>query len=116
MDIGKIMSDLKENHVWSDEENEAPALRPCPFCGGNAQLVISHPRYGVSGAFVQCRRCHMHGPNASIYATILTPGKLSTPLLPESLERGITAAVDTWNSRAVDDTHLGNMMIEGATA
>lgn len=115
MNISKIMADLKENHVWSDIENEAPELRPCPFCGGGAQLIISHPWYGASGAAVRCLRCHMHGPLASICATILTPGKLSTPLLPESLERGITAAVDTWNSGAVGDTHLGNMMIEGAT-
>jgi hypothetical protein len=33
-------------------------------------------------------------------------------MLPESLERGINAAVDAWNIRAVDHSRMGNMHME----
>ena len=112
MDIGKIMTELKENYIWVDREHEGPALNPCMFCGSEANIIVRTPLYGLCGATVRCRSCGACGPSASIHALILKPGKLCTPLLPESLERGIMAAVDTWNSGAVGNTHLGNMRIE----
>lgn len=114
MDIAAILKILKETHVWTSRGCDAPELVPCAFCGGEADIVVYHPMYGASGAAVVCRGCHARGPRASIYATICTPSKFSTPLLPETLERGIATAIDAWNNRSVDQGCLGNVVIRGA--
>ena len=113
MNIGEIMKKLQKDHVWESNEQDSPELEPCPFCRrtGSAKIIVCHPVYGRCGAWVRCCSCGAYGPAASIYATIITPGKLSTPLLPESLERGIAAAQDAWNGRTVDCSRMSNMKI-----
>ena len=111
MDIDKIMSELKKNRVWSSRGKDWPELAPCVFCGGRAIVVVHDPMYGKCGAWVKCSYCGAEGPTASIYALIFRGKTMCTPLLPESLERGINAAVDSWDSKTVDKRRLGNMRI-----
>ena len=61
-------------------------LKPCPFCGGEAELVD----YGVSGAYevVQCSDCWVR-----------------TRLFDKSIK--IKSAVDAWNRR-VGENHADN--------
>lgn len=108
MNLEKAIEELKTNYFLTVD---APNLEPCIFCGGKARLIVRHPLYGLCGAWVRCRSCGACGPNASIYAEINTPEKFSTPLLPESLARGIAAAQDAWNSRTVDRSRMGNLKI-----
>ena len=112
MELDKIMEKLQQDHVWAAD---IPGLEPCVFCGGEGRVVVRNPLWARSGAWVRCRRCGADGPCASILATVLTTGKFSTPLLPESLERGITAAIDAWNSRSVDRSRMGNLRLDGRT-
>ena len=109
MNIEKAMEDLKIKHAWKADD---PELEPCIFCGGQAELIARLPLYGLGGAWVECRTCHARGPMASICATIITPDKLCTPLLPESLERGVMTAAGAWNSRTADRSRSGNMKLE----
>jgi Lar family restriction alleviation protein len=53
------------------------ALKPCPFCGGEAGVVVHRP---FPDAYVQCGECDAEGPVSASEA----------------------AAVDAWNRRAVD--------------
>lgn len=108
MNFVKTIEELKANHILVAD---VPNLEHCVFCGGKARLIVRHPLYGVCGAWVRCRSCGACGPTASIYAEINTPEKFSTPLLPESLARGIAAAQDAWNSRTVDRSSMGNLKI-----
>lgn len=41
--------------IWLALEAEEKPL-PCPFCGGEAKLVVNHP-ITTKGAYVQCTRC-----------------------------------------------------------
>lgn len=118
MNIDAIVEKLQKDYIWESGEQDTPELKPCPFCGvvGNAQILVRHPMYGKSGAWVRCRNCGACGPAASTYATITNGRRFSTPLLPESLELGITAAVDSWNGGVVDRSRLGNMNIKEARA
>lgn len=117
MNISEIMEKLQKDYIWASGEQDAPELEPCPFCGqaGMAQIIVSHPPYGKSGAWIRCRYCGACGPHASERAQFTRGKKLCTPVLPESLERGITAAVDTWNSGVVDRSRLSNLRMEVAT-
>ncbi len=108
MNLEKAVEELKTNYFLTID---APNLEPCVFCGGEARLTVNHPLYGLCGAWVMCRSCGACGPVASIYATIIESKKFKTPLLPESLERGITAAQDAWNGRTVDRSRMGNLKI-----
>lgn len=113
MNIETGMEELQTNKFFVSDE---PQLLPCVFCGGRASLIVRHPIYGKSGAWAQCNSCGACGPVASIYAVTRTHDKFSTPLLPESLTRGITAAADAWNSRTVDRSRMVNMGISAETA
>ena len=68
-------------------------LKPCPFCGGEAELCTS---YGNDGqvyyhtAFVKCTRCHAKTK------TVITDGYYGTT----STTRDVT---DDWNRRVEDD-------------
>lgn len=112
MDIDKIMAALKTHGFWKSTDRDAPELAPCGFCGGKPIVIVHHPiYYGASGATVLCSNCKAQGPKASIHAHIMDENSLSTPLLPESLERGIKAAVEAWNSRSADRKQLGPLII-----
>ena len=91
MNIPKIMVALKKDPTWTAQGEDAPTR---------------------CGAWVRCRSCYAYGPKASIYAQFTEGTKFCTPMLPESLERGINAAVDAWNIRAVDHSRMGNMHME----
>ena len=112
MNIPKIMVALKKDPTWTAQGEDAPTLAPCIFCGGSAEVVVRTPMYGRCGAWVRCRSCYAYGPKASIYAQFTEGTEFCTPMLPESLERGINAAVDAWNIRAVDHSRMGNMHME----
>lgn len=53
------------------------ALKPCPFCGGEAGVVANRP---FPDAYVQCGECDAEGPVSASEA----------------------AAVNAWNRRVVD--------------
>ena len=112
MNTTEIIDRLMTIHVWDSRGQDTPELTPCPFCGGEPIIVVHNPMYGWCGAAVKCSCCDARGPRASIYGQILTDEVFSTPLLPESLERGIAAAVDAWNSKRVDRRRMGNMVLE----
>jgi Lar family restriction alleviation protein len=40
--------------------SDAPELKPCPFCGGEAEFHSLLPRY--DDAFVRCPNCEIDGP------------------------------------------------------
>lgn len=111
MNIDEIMVELKAHRLWSSKGQDGPELVPCSFCGGKPYVRAHNSEYGLCGATVKCSCCGAQGPAASIYALIITPGKLSTPLLPESLERGIEAAIEAWNSGSADKKRLGNLRL-----
>ena len=116
MNIDEITKKLQKDRIWASGELDTPELEPCPFCGaaGSAKVIVHHPVYGASGAWVRCGSCGARGPCASTYAAIIKGSVFSTPLLPESLDRGITAAVDSWNGGVVDRSRLGNLWLKGA--
>ncbi len=80
-------------------------LKPCPFCGGKAELkggdFIPEPQFDSTGvyigigvtpeceispAFVECTNCHAYGPDF------------------DETEDAIEKAVEAWNARADNDT------------
>ncbi len=114
MNIDEIMEKLETDRIWSSDEKSTPNLERCMFCGGEGKIAVHNPMYGLSGAWVRCCSCGACGPRASIYAMFTKPGNiLCVPLLPESLERGLAAAVDAWNSRTVNRSRMGNLKLDG---
>ncbi len=113
MNIDKIMEKLETDHIWSSDEQSTPLLRRCVFCGGEGMLVAMNPMYGKNGAWVRCRSCGACGPRASIHAQLFKPGDIfCTPMLPESLERGLQAAADAWNGQPFDRSRMGNLKLD----
>lgn len=58
---------------------KTPDLKPCPFCGGNAEVFIDATKY--YGCFVSCLKCGARTPNNHIEAI----------------------AVSIWNRRVTDE-------------
>lgn len=63
-----------------------PELKPCPFCGSEAILIVTDNR-GLMGVCVRCPNCHAASDSAGLYE--LNP-----------IEIAIETASEYWNSRA----------------
>jgi Lar family restriction alleviation protein len=59
-------------------------LKPCPFCGGDAEMDTIERYDGANIFFVKCTTCQMTMPLKSAYSE----------------------AIAAWNSRAGDDTNV----------
>ena len=77
-----------------------PELKPCPFCGGEAELIIKDGDYGVCGARIQCKACGCRTKSMSIRDLIITKTSLSTPITENSKKLGIIRAKQAWNQRS----------------
>ena len=60
----------------------APELKPCPFCGGKAQIVSHRVLEDAKEAYVFCKSCGAHGEH---YEDAYAP---------------ISDAIAAWNRRA----------------
>lgn len=81
---------------------ENPELLPCPFCGGQAELHVRIPDYGLTGAYVECCQCHARSRLGCVTKAIELPnGTLWTPATPDSIKYGKAVAVNGWNRRAI---------------
>lgn len=77
-------------------------LKPCPFCGGDAQLRVQEVDYGLCGAWVQCTNCNARTNCMNTHELVLHQCSVATPITAESRKRGINKAVEAWNRRAED--------------
>lgn len=74
-------------------------IKPCPFCGGPAELSVQLPVYGFRGCIIQCVACRAFVRNGNCSETYFSGDRISTPVTTESLIRCVNAAVETWNKR-----------------
>lgn len=81
-----------------------PNLKPCPFCGGEAEFFVqSHTtsEMGMKSYWhigVRCTKCNLTSPK--LYSLTLT---LGTNAEIRAIEDERQHAVDDWNRRAADD-------------
>ena len=76
-------------------------LKICPFCGGNAELVVRNPElYGAVGVYVRCISCEARTKYFGISKTILSPNSVSTPITEETVMEGEKKALMAWNRRS----------------
>lgn len=77
-------------------------LKPCPFCGGEAQIICTSSVNAdcLSKIFViRCRKCGLRAPEPfRIYARIENNG------MCEFDDTGKKAAIEFWNRRADNGT------------
>ena len=69
-------------------------LKPCPFCGGKAQIVFDE-KDGIW--FIQCEKCYAKSEGWS-------NGNASPESLYYAIEEAVGAAVYAWNRRVTDET------------
>lgn len=77
-------------------------LRDCPHCGHSAEIRISLPVYGRTGARVECPNCKCQTAYQGITECFFESGgkkRMGTPATPESMMLGILEAVRLWNGR-----------------
>ncbi len=97
------MSDFRKlkEHLNAQVKLELPAqsvLRPCLFCGSEEMSLLGREaQYGLTGAWVRCGRCGACGPVENTHAFFSDGELMCTPMTPESLEKGKTEAVTSWN-------------------
>ena len=66
-------------------------LRPCPFCGGEAQLKTQEVDYGLCGAWVYCTNCQAKTNYMNTHEMVIH-------------KSSIAQAIEAWNRRADDGT------------
>ena len=74
-------------------------LKPCPFCGGEAQLRTQEVDYGLCGAWVYCTVCNAKTNYMNTHEMLCHQGRLSTQMTGDSREKGINKAIEAWNRR-----------------
>ena len=77
-------------------------LKPCPFCGGVAELVFKIPVYGAGGCEIKCLSCGARVNDFKYSETIITEKSISTPCTTESIVGCINRAIAKWNRRDGD--------------
>lgn len=77
-------------------------LKPCPFCGGEAELKDGHIYMDVT-KIVSCKKCHVRTNPVLVDHPGFNANGLdeSTRYTPEQAEQ---KACDLWNMRADDGT------------
>lgn len=70
--------------------DKAAALLPCPFCGGDAYVLISQRNF--TDASVMCRECSAEGPMFDCQDE-------TSEYIPDAEERNRAAAIAAWNHR-----------------
>ena len=80
-------------------------LKPCPFCGGCAELTFKLPVYGTGGCEIKCISCRAkvndYGYSEQHFDE--EKGTISTPATIKSMSGCIERAVKAWNRRAEND-------------
>ena len=73
----------------------------CPMCKNHADIVVSIPWYGRTGAKVQCTKCGYSTKYFNIHSHFDCPEshQVATPILEKSLMIGIRSAIQSWNTR-----------------
>ena len=65
-------------------------LKPCPFCGGEAELIKEHECWGHgmfnTSYFVRCKKCGSEGKSGSGY--------------DKEAEQCLIEGIENWNRRA----------------
>lgn len=75
-------------------------LKPCPFCGGAAELTFKHPVYGAGGCEIKCISCRAKVNDFGYTETHINKNSISTPATIESISQCIKRAIEAWNRRA----------------
>ena len=75
-------------------------LKPCPFCGGSAEVRVYHPKYyGTVGVSVVCKNCGARGKLAGISGFTTEGNTIATPITDDTVEKGRKQATELWNRR-----------------
>lgn len=80
-------------------------LKPCPFCGGVADLVFKIPVYGTGGCEIKCTMCKGRMNDFRYTETHLTANSISTPYTIDSITGCIKRTIEAWNRRGPNDKH-----------
>ena len=102
---------LIENALQEAYGNTLPKIRPCPFCGGKAQISYRDVKFGGQNYLgdrkvkyrvqVICSRCKSRGkPITTDYLINPNPyvGRKQRPFEPYNIQ-----AIEAWNNRKDDD-------------
>lgn len=68
-------------------------LKPCPFCGGDAEVMYACTEDGTKTISVVCQKCKI-----GIFRARLEPDEWNAWEKPEK-------AIEAWNRRAADRSH-----------
>lgn len=91
---------LCKDKIRKDVEFLMNGLKPCPFCGGHAEIKVYNPKYyGTVGVSVVCKNCGARGRLAGINDLVISGNTISTPITNDTVERGRRQAAELWNRR-----------------
>lgn len=75
-------------------------IKPCPFCGGEAEIKIQKCDYGISGTIITCKKCHAKNFSMDKQAV-----KIGDKLVNVPVENHTELAIAKWNSRMKESTY-----------
>lgn len=75
----------------------------CPCCGHSAEIIVSVPVYGRTGARVVCPSCGVQTKYEDINGCYFKKDGtgIVTPINPDTMMRGILEAIRHWNGIAL---------------
>lgn len=75
---------------------KAPKLKPCPFCGGAAQLKECE-LWGSTGYTVECSKCLCNSDRIFVTTYLFFHGKRNVSITEEKAKQLV---IGSWNRRA----------------
>ena len=96
----ELVNDLEvDRETYESLLQSSIRVMECPCCGHSAEIIVSVPVYGRTGARVVCPSCGVQTRYEDIHGCYFEKdgSRMATPITPDTMMKGVLEAIRHWN-------------------